>query len=196
MLNQPDAYPPRGSSEPKKPPMKWFNDHPIVSSVLWILGHNKQNMAPPVDTDPDRNSMLRWKDDHGGRIAEYILEVQGKSSSSKAEVISTLNATESEMKIPDSSPQLKPKVSNTREHERDREVGGFTHDVVIEGKTYNRTVDETAPSPQWGFYVPITPTEYAMYSRTPGGKDSKSTTPTGQQMYTRAPVGKASEVKK
>ena len=50
---------------------RWFNDHPVVSTVLWILGHdlNKQRAAArEEETRAKETGILSWKDDHGGCV--------------------------------------------------------------------------------------------------------------------------------
>jgi hypothetical protein len=47
-----------------------FHEHPVISTVLWILGHdmNKQLKRKDGKTEEKTTSLLSWKDDHGGHI--------------------------------------------------------------------------------------------------------------------------------
>ena len=52
----------------------WFSRHPVVSTVLWLIGGETD---PNNLNKPPSASKLSWKDEHGGSIAEYIGEVGG-----------------------------------------------------------------------------------------------------------------------
>lgn len=52
-----------------------FNDHPIVSTVLWMLGHDMSKDQRRKESEEKK--FITFADDHGGDIAEYIQEVQG-----------------------------------------------------------------------------------------------------------------------
>jgi hypothetical protein len=59
----------------KPPARRWFNDHPVVSTVLWILGHdmNKQRAAArDEEVRTKETGILSWKDDHGGYVSVSI----------------------------------------------------------------------------------------------------------------------------
>ena len=70
-----------------------FNQHPVISVLFWILGtesnlhvndtynnNNNINNNHFVDNDvqhiPHIIGTLKWKDDQGGNINEYISKVQ------------------------------------------------------------------------------------------------------------------------
>lgn len=126
----------------KETPLRWFNDHPIVSTVLWILGHDMSRQQTRIETDGNKSpSLLSWKDDHGGHIAEYIQEVQGKTSAAT-------DITESDGS--ESSKRLKLSGEDGKES-----------NVRVSGEVSA----ECTPSPQWGFYVPITPPDQEKFTK-------------------------------
>mmetsp|Transcript_2961 Transcript_2961/g.3103 ORF Transcript_2961/g.3103 Transcript_2961/m.3103 type:complete len:167 (+) Transcript_2961:141-641(+) len=131
----------------KNTPLAWFSDHPIVSAVLWILGHDMTKQKSRIEQysrdardpySPNNGNkspgLLSWKDDHGGNIAEYIQEVQGKTDSP----LYTEN-------MDDTNTQMR---SNREQLNKNDEIGPA----------------ECTPSPQWGFYIPITPPIDQVYS--------------------------------
>lgn len=135
----------------KETPLRWFNDHPIVSTVLWILGHDMSRQQKIIETDENKSpSLLSWKDDHGGHIAEYIQEVQGKTSA--ATDITDCDGSESSkrLKLTDED----GKCSNVT-------ASDSGTDKFISGEVSA----ECTPSPQWGFYVPITPPDQEKFTK-------------------------------
>jgi hypothetical protein len=128
----------------KKTPLDWFCDHPIISTVLWILGYNmmkkknyiEQHSPYSPNTGDKYPGLLSWKDDHGGNIVEYIREVQGKTDSHLVTERSDVNDTNLQMSY------------NRQNMDKNGEIG----------------LSECTPSPQWGFYIPITPPIDQVYS--------------------------------
>ena len=125
-----------------------FNQHPVISVLLWILGtesnlhvndtynnHNNNTvMHHFVDNDvehiPHIIGTLKWKDDQGGNINEYMSQVQLTSQESKKETIT----------------QLKPESAK---EENRRLVKSDSDDKSCD-------IDDNSiysDSPQWGFYV-------------------------------------------
>jgi hypothetical protein len=48
----------------------WYTDHPVVSTVLWLMG-SPTSLDEEEEQKPTR--CLSWKDEHdGGPIAEYM----------------------------------------------------------------------------------------------------------------------------
>lgn len=124
--------------------MRW-DQHPVISTVLWIFGTNNQgtngtsNETISNSVDSSNSSQVRfaqigsdhhltWKDQHGGNIHEYFSQVQIANDEDGG---SSKNNRESAHQLPPSSMQ-----SN---------------------KNVNSDLADVNPSPQWGFYVPITP---------------------------------------
>jgi hypothetical protein len=123
-------------------------DHPVVSTVLYFLGH-KQRAAR--EEESRSNNTLSWKDDHGGKIAEYLSEVQQKTPVPASSKETTL-LTQAELS------------SNSR----NSNVPTNQNVVVSEMRRNGLPGDESpfTPSPQWGQYVPITPPiEQDMYTK-------------------------------
>lgn len=54
----------------------WFNKHPVISTVLWLLG----NPEKEDEEMRDSSGKLTWKDADGANLAEFISEVQSKES--------------------------------------------------------------------------------------------------------------------
>jgi hypothetical protein len=132
----------------KETPMRWFNDHPIVSTVLWILGHDMSKQQKRIESDGNKSpSLLSWKDDHGGHIAEYIQEVQGKTSANS-------DVTESDGSESNSLQRLR--LRNKDEINKRQELDKINNGEISA---------ECTPSPQWGFYVPITPPDQEKFTK-------------------------------
>ena len=52
----------------------WYSDHPVVSTVLWLLGSDPE-LIESIDNNPkisSKSRTLSWKDEHDGPIAEYL----------------------------------------------------------------------------------------------------------------------------
>jgi len=121
--------------------MKW-NQHPVIATVLWILGSSSEHQHPSSlgrsQSESENGSSsgklnVLWKDEHGGNIVEFVSQVQR----SAGELMDgTAGGT-----------QLYP-----RSVEDQRRLGG------------ENSHDDTEPSPQWGFYIPITPPQQEMFS--------------------------------
>lgn len=133
-------------------PLQWFSDHPIVSAVLWILGHDmskqknrlEQYTPHSPNTGTKSPGLLSWKDDHGGNIAEYIQEVQSKTNTNSPQLTARSDTT-------DTSRHMKLNNSKGEQNVKKSEEGGLA---------------ECTPSPQWGFYIPITPpTDQDIFSK-------------------------------
>jgi hypothetical protein len=139
----------------KETPLRWFNDHPIVSTVLWILGHDMSKQQKRLESDGNKSpSLLSWKDDHGGHIAEYIQEVQGKTSA-------TTDVTES-----DGSDYIQRlKLKNIDGTDNNCSVGEGDRGPENEKMASGEISAECTPSPQWGFYVPITPPDQEKFTK-------------------------------
>jgi len=114
---------------------KLISQHPLVGTLLWIMGVGKEKsiqVKQNNDSYDDKPSILSWKDHRGGQIAEFLStqQVDGQgtlSSSSKAAP----------------PPQLlsrNPRVLSESEIQ----------------KNAASPIDNES-SPNWGFYVSITP---------------------------------------
>jgi hypothetical protein len=124
---------------------KW-NQHPVISTVLWALetatigASKKENVAPVT-------SALKWRDE----------EPSGKCSLNEYINVKP-PADQPEIKAAEEGTQLRPNA--TRQD----------HEHFIPGRQYdneNGGPADYTPSPQWGFYVPITPPQAEMFSAKP-----------------------------
>ena len=106
-----------------------------------------------IESDETKSpSLLSWKDDHGGHIAEYIQEVQAKTSTAADAAYDGRSDNGSENQVI----KLKRKEETT-----DR-----TEPPPVFGNGPNGEVSaECTPSPQWGFYVPITPPDQEKFTK-------------------------------
>jgi len=128
---------------------KW-TQHPIISTVLWAVesatgGANKKEAPPPT------SSTLKWKDDQAvgnNSLREYISQVQLPYEPS----------TEAREEEP--STQLRPGASRNR-------LADYDQDVMDNHLDCENGPAEVTTSPQWGFYVPITPPQPEMYASAP-----------------------------
>ena len=131
-----------------------FNQHPVISVLLWILGtesdlhvsdtynnHNNNTvMHHFVDNDvehiPHIISTLKWKDDQGGNINEYMSQVQltrpivVDGQDSKKETIT----------------QLKPESAKEENRRLAKSDSDDKSGDIDDNSRYS-------DSPQWGFYV-------------------------------------------
>ena len=136
----------------KPPPKLSWSAHPVVSTVLWMLGHDtKLSREKAARNEENRSSALSWRDDHGGHIAEYILEIQGKPQDQSGHTENT-DLSQQATRLRSSEDQTDAMVAQMRRL-------GLSSNPGDESPQY------TTPSPQWGFYVPITPPETEMYSK-------------------------------
>lgn len=129
----------------KKSAQRW-NHHPLISTVLWMLG-SEGTETPESQASSSSQTKLNvvWKDQQGGSINEYITQIQHaqhREGSSRSE-------------SDQGGVQLYPRTFHAHENhgdsyhsERGRSSDQF--DIVNE-------------SPQWGFYVPITPPQQDVF---------------------------------
>lgn len=124
---------------------KW-NQHPVISTVLWALetatsGTSKKEQVPPT------TSALKWRDE----------EPSGKSSLN--EYITFKPPVEQPApKAAEEGTQLRP---NATRADPEQFYSAQTHDNDKGGPA------DYTPSPNWGFYVPITPPQAEMFSAKP-----------------------------
>jgi hypothetical protein len=121
----------------EKTTFQWFNQHPVVSTVLWVLGAEAVKDKQIVESE--KNNTLSWRDDHGGSIGsvlEYVEKIQGRVENCNGDACSDDLL----------SLQLdKPKRFN------------FSDPVDSNNDLEFVDVSGDSPSPQYGFYVAITP---------------------------------------
>jgi len=122
-----------------------FNQHPVISILLWILG-TESNLHVTADTynntvkyhvdDTDHIShisgTLKWKDDEGGNINEYMYQTRPIVVSEEGHETTT---------------QLKPE--SAKEESCRQLIKNDSEDKNSDIYDISRYSD----SPQWGFYV-------------------------------------------
>lgn len=119
--------------------------NPVVSIICWVLStvytnqsndslasHASQEAVSKVEPKVKRDHhTISWKDERmGGNVREYVTSVQNDSYS------------------PPNSPTISRKID-------DENIGMQLARKNISSDSND--ADHTTPSPNWGFYVPITP---------------------------------------
>lgn len=127
---------------------KW-TQHPVISTVLWALetatiGAPKKEQAPPA-------SALKWKDE----------EPSGKSSLNEYINVKSPRGQPETKIVEEEGTQLRPNASRNRQQEEEPQMSERQEDKENGGPA------DYTPSPQWGFYVPITPPQAEMFSAKP-----------------------------
>jgi len=79
------------------PPSIWFsqniwNEHPIISAVLWLLGGDPNSAFEDSNSTPAK---LSWKDEHGGDIAEIINDLNSMGKQARVDTLTKHDATDS-----------------------------------------------------------------------------------------------------
>jgi len=136
------------AAESNRSALKW-TQHPLISTVLWALGTEAARSDKPEQVPT--SSTLKWKDEGSGvnnSLNEYINHVQP-----------TAEPSESSNKMDDEPVTICP--STSRRNDSDRRP--YDSDDMEAGP--GGPADYT-PSPQWGFWVPITPPQPEMFATT------------------------------
>lgn len=127
-----------------KSSVKW-NQHPLISTVLWILG---TDVATPENNEKNSSNsklnVLTWKDDHGGNIGEFMTQVQSSDSSPRGDTETTLPLSH----------------ASTQETTQSFDHNGYGEDLPARVE-YG---PEHFQSPQWDFFVSITPPQQEVFS--------------------------------
>lgn len=138
----------------KKANLRW-GQHPLISTVLWMLGTDGvETPDSQASNSTNKSNNVGWKDQHGGNMVEYMSQIQ---------------QVESKQRRPEAEPngtQLYPRSFYAKEQgpePHDESQQSVVHADISEGKEMSpaELVDE---SPQWGFYVPITPPQQEVYA--------------------------------
>ena len=110
---------------------KWFGQHPLVSTLLCILGTEVDNS--PIDKlilSDSKENIIRWNDDHGGAIEEYF---------------HTMKQEKQDLNYRQDQEHFVHQQTMESSHQINLVRNGHSvddHDLVNQ-------------SPQWGFYVSI-----------------------------------------
>lgn len=134
------------AAESNRNGLKW-TQHPLISTVLWALGTDSVRNDKPEQVPT--SSTLKWKDEANGvnnSLNEYINHVQPSG-----DISTSVNRIEEE------AVTLGPGASRRFGNER-RE-----YDYQDEMEAGGGGAADYTPSPQWGFWVAITPPQPEMY---------------------------------
>ncbi len=146
---------------PTQQPLNWFAKHPVIASVLWMMGtdlnNNKNDSTGSLGSEETRinsSNRLSWKDDCGGNIAEFIGQVQ-TGDGGKANKEGTITS---------SALRKRGEFNNASGKDDRSPPNGFRKDPKFRDE-----IDVSAQSPQWGFYVSITPPQEQFLTQPPQG---------------------------
>lgn len=140
-------------------PAPWsFNKHPVVSAILWILGTEIQTSPQNNVDDDSKENTLSWKDDHGGHIAEYMSRIQIKRENS-TNFSQMMSSAYSDTNVSirnnrDISPTTVTSTSHVNSKNTEY-LNQVNNAYQYNGKSNDEDISNA--SPQWGFYVSITP---------------------------------------
>eukprot|EP01038_Epipyxis_sp_PR26KG_P007240 gene7240-9871_t len=117
---------------------QWLQTHPLVATVLWILGADTKTLSPTSEKINSQGKLnaLTWRDQYsGGNIYEYVNLVQVQNNSN-------LNNNND--------------INNTINNLNHNNAHGLK--MMNENSFQNnRNSTDNVESPQWDFFVPITP---------------------------------------
>jgi len=121
-----------------------FTQHPIVSTILWLLGTEAQPLPVSAEND-DKRSTLTWSDQRGGYLQEYLSTGQqppgeggGGYGNKEQEEGHTLKPSRKRV----------PTKYSRQELEQDERDSG-----------------SESGTPNWGFYISITPPMQEMFAK-------------------------------
>ncbi len=148
--------------------LKW-NQHPVIATVLWILGTDattSANLNKSTSGESEKSNAVVWKDETGGSISEYFNQIQPSSSMNRSEAVTTdlpvqlgnISLQQQENNPSISNPLAGPAVLSSGSSNGT----GSTYSSQDHYMDNENGVDINA-SPQWGFYVPITPPQQEMF---------------------------------
>lgn len=132
-----------------KEPMQWFDKHPLIATVLWALGAGHQSQSEDVPDLYDSNEKLNklsWKDANGGSIAEYLTDVQVAKDKDRSDT-KPLESGQSNIRR---NLKLDPNMATVCTDESNPTDDMYAEDTC---------------SPQYGFFVAITPPENERYHK-------------------------------
>ena len=123
----------------------WFSKHPVISTVLWLIG-NPENEN---DEHHDSTGKLTWKDHDGASLADFVSDVQPK----RAPSTSTLHRTPNTSNNNNSSPSLR----NSRKKESLGHPRTAENQQVSSPDNNVNANNLDQKSPQWDQFITITP---------------------------------------
>jgi len=143
--------------EKQEAPPEVHYDHPLVSLVFWLMGkkieEKKRTISPSSSTSLGggggmlKERTLSWKDEKGENIASWMDDFGG------------VRAPDVELRNPeDYKGQLKPQLRPKAMQSGNGSDGG--------GGTDSESSGHRSPnSPNWGFFVSITPPQATLYAK-------------------------------
>lgn len=142
------------AAESNRNGLKW-TQHPLISTVLWALGTDAARNDKPEQVPT--SSTLKWKDEGSGvnnSLNEYINHVQPSG-----DISTSVNRIEEEEAV-----TLGPGAS--RRHGNERREYDYQDEMEAGGGGGGGGPADYTPSPQWGFWVAITPPQPEMFPHT------------------------------
>src|SRR5690606_33676659 len=79
-------------------PLRWFRQHPLVSTVLWVFGAAPSGSSREKVPSSRSSSRLSWVDEHGGQLNSYYGDA-GVRTSVHNGVYHALEKKESEVRV-------------------------------------------------------------------------------------------------
>lgn len=135
--------------------LRW-KQHPLISSVLWILGGDGMDAPdgqPGHANQTQKGNVVVWKDEQGGNINEYIAQIQLAEGKERPPRDSGEDSTQNGV-------QLFPRTFHAREYPSDV----MEKSRLVPSDPRDENSDVVYESPQWGFYVPITPPQQEVFA--------------------------------
>jgi hypothetical protein len=176
---------------------QWFEQHPVVSTVLWLIGgitKSPELPCPPEGGEsgkiPRTNSRLSWKDEHDGEIAEYIShdakmgndkngknEKNGKKEKKEKKHVTIMPRQKSLAEVGEQMTSIDSgddniylrSTSSSTDDEDEESSNRPGPSSRITGDLMD--MDDNTMSPQWGWYVSTTPPQ-ELYGKSGSGKPS------------------------
>jgi hypothetical protein len=148
-----------------------------VATVLWLLGsgETQKTRSSGID-DNDKDNTLTWKDDHGGDIAEYMEVIQrrpsdsSRNSSDRSSSSMKSDSTHRSIGFKDDSQSEGVLLDNN--NSRSLKAGGNSASTPNQPSgRRSPSGGKTSESPQWDFFVAITPPTGEKHQRAKGCAD-------------------------
>jgi hypothetical protein len=146
-----------GSSSPersnKTSALKWFEAHPLVATLLWVLGADVEEQADEKasgkKSKPAVNRSLSWRDDRGGSIiVENDRVGSGKTRFTDSSVLYSGGSSNEDIQA---GVMLKRNTVQYQERDSDSRESFGTD----------------SPNNNYGFYVTISPPQEHKFPRVP-----------------------------
>lgn len=147
------------ATDNKSKQVQW-NQHPIIATVLWMLGSdmnsNNDSLGEKKDSNGFFGSYHVFDTDKGGNLDEYLTQIQNLSSSRPRSY-----SKENSSNAPNNNSSH---PTDTTLHPHTRSPNHNNYQGIDLNNNNNNQADIT-PSPQWGFFVAITPPQQEVFRR-------------------------------